>query len=146
MISQRIFDKRNPTEGDKHFIPLPSDSRHYVHHEKMSADKLLLYALIIDYYNPVDGYAFPSIETLAVKYGKSPDTTSKHIKDLKEVGLIDFPKMGYYVPLVPLDEAAFFERFPAAWESYRERYERAEQRKKEGRERMRQWRVDLYAE
>ncbi|MFF5400949.1 hypothetical protein ACFY5J_27105 [Peribacillus butanolivorans] len=53
MEERKVFDKRNPTKGDRNFIPIPSDARHYVHHERMSAEKLFLYALIIDYYNPI---------------------------------------------------------------------------------------------
>lgn len=142
MSERKIFDKRNPTEGETFFIPLPNDARHYIHHERMSADKLFLYALIIDYYNPLDGYAWPSVETLAVKYGKVPDTTSRHLKDLKDVGLIDFPEMGYYVPLVPLNEEDFFREFPKAQESYQATVKRYDERKKAASERMRQWRLE----
>ncbi|MBD8135774.1 helix-turn-helix domain-containing protein [Bacillus sp. CFBP 13597] len=147
MENRKVFDKRNPTKGDRNFIPLPSDARHYVHHERMSAEKLFLYALIIDYYNPIEGHAFPSIETLALKYGKAPDTTSRHLDDLKAVELIDFPEKGYYVPLAPLDEEAFYREFPSAWELYQKSYQRCEKRKQEGRNRMRQWRLEKgYAE
>ncbi|RFU71017.1 helix-turn-helix domain-containing protein [Peribacillus saganii] len=141
MEERKVFDKRNPTEGERNFIPLPSDARHYIHHAKMSADKLFLYALIIDHWNPKDGYAWPSVESLAVKYGKAPDTTSRHLEDLKAAGLIDFPEKGYYVPLIPLDEAEFFRQFPDADARYRETIKRYDERKQAGRERMRLWRL-----
>lgn len=139
-MKQDLFNKQKPNEGGKHFIPLPSNSRHYVHHDRINADKLFLYALIIDHYNPEYGYAFPSIEKLAVKYGKAPDTTSGHIDDLKEVGLIDFPEKGYYIPLVPLGEDEFFTAFPSAWENYQTAQRRCDLRRKGSAERMRKWR------
>jgi hypothetical protein len=142
MSDRKVFNKHAPTTDDKYFIPLPSDTRHYIHHDKMNADKMFLYALIIDYYNPGDeyGYAFPSLETLSVKYGKVPDTTSKHLHDLKEVGLIDFPEMGYYVPLVPLSEEDFFREYPKAKENYQASIKRSDSRRKASAERMQKWR------
>jgi len=140
-MTKKVFNKHTPTDGEKHFIPLPSDARHYIHHEKMNADKLFLYALIIDYYNPIEGYAFPSLETLSVKYGKVPDTTSRHLEDLKEVGLIDYPEKGYYVPLVPLDEDAFFSTFSEAYKNYQAAVKRCDTRRQEAAERMREWRL-----
>lgn len=142
---QKIFDKLNPTAGNtKHFIPLPSDARHYIHHDKMSADKFYLYQLIIDHYNPTPeyGYAFPSIERLSVQYGKTPDTTSRHLDDLKEVGLIDFPEKGFYLPLIPLPEDEFYEKFPKAYENYRESLRKSDTRRSAAAERMRAWRAE----
>ncbi|WP_223592768.1 helix-turn-helix domain-containing protein [Neobacillus bataviensis] len=141
-MERKVYDKTSPTEGGKHFIPLPSDTRHYVHHDKMNAGKLFLYALIIDYYNPQDGCAYPSVETLSVKYGKVPDTTSGHLDDLKEVGLIDFPEKGYYVPLVPLSQEEFFKSFPKAEENYKTSIKRSDTRRKAAAERMRKWRQE----
>lgn len=139
-MDRKVFDKRKPGADEKFFIPLPSDTRHYIHHDKMNADKMFLYALIIDHYNPIDGYAFPSIETLALKYGKVPDTTRKHLDDLKEVGLIDFPEKGYYVPLVPLTEDEFFGVFPSALENLRIARNKSDTRRQAAKERMREWR------
>lgn len=141
-MERKIFDKTAPTEGDKFFIPLPSDAKHYVHHPQMSADKLFLYSLIIDYYNPQEGCAYPTIETLSIKYGKVPDTTSRHLDDLKAVGLIDFPEKGYYVPLVPLEEQDFFEAFPEALQNYRSAIKRSDKRREGAAERMRKWRLE----
>lgn len=141
MSERKVFDKTKKTE-DSFFIKFPSDARHYIHHPKMSADKLFLYALIIDYYNPHDGCAFPSVETLSIKYGKIPETTSRHLDDLKEVGLIDFPQKGYYVPLVPMPEAEFFAAFPEAWKNYQSAIKRSDQRRESAKERMREWRLE----
>ncbi|MEH7237305.1 hypothetical protein [Bacillus sp. JJ1562] len=140
MKERRVFNKHTPTEGGKHFIPLPSDARHYIHHERMNADKLFLYSLIIDFYNPIEGYAFPSTEKLSVSYGKTADTTSGHLDDLKAVGLIDFPEKGYYVPLVPLTEDEFYNEFPHARENYLSALRRCESRRKASAERMKKWR------
>lgn len=142
MGERKVFNKLNPTDEGRFFIPLPSDARHYVHHDKMSADKLFLYALIIDYYNPQDGCAFPSLETLSIKYGKVPDTTSKHLDDLKDVGLIDFPEKGFYVPLVPLSEEEFFKEFPDAEQNYKASLKRYEIRRMAAAERMKKWREE----
>lgn len=137
-----VFNKRNPSENGATFIPLPSDARHYVHHSRMSAEKLFLYQLIIDYYNVEKGFAHPSVERLAVNYGKSDKTTSAHLEDLKAVGLIDFPEKGFYVPLAPLSSDEFYERYPEAWENYKRAYNRYEKRRSDGVERMKKWRKD----
>lgn len=142
MTGRKVFNKHSPSEGDKFFIPLPSDARHYIHHKRMSADKLYLYALIIDYYNPLEGRAFPTLETLSIKYGKVTDTTSSHLKDLQAVGLIDFPEMGYYIPLEPLDEQAFFSVFPEAKKNMDEAIEKSDTRRAKAAERMRKFREE----
>jgi DNA-binding transcriptional ArsR family regulator len=121
-------------------VPLPSDTMHYVYHDRMSADKVFLYQLVIDFYNPVDGYAYPSIDLLALHYGKSEDTTSKHINDLKAIGLIDFQEKGYYVPLTPLTADEFYAKFPEAWVNYKRKYERMHSRREKAKDRMREWR------
>lgn len=134
-----LFNKRTPTKGEKYFIPLPSDARHYIHLDCMSADKLFLYQLIIDYYNPQEGYAFPSIERLSIDYGKTPNTTSAHVDDLKTAGLIDFPEKGCYVPLVPLPADEFYKEYPRAWTNYQEAVRRSRERRESSRERKRAW-------
>jgi DNA-binding transcriptional ArsR family regulator len=106
----------------------------------MSAEKLILYSLIIDYYNVEEGHAYPSIETLALRYGKTADTTSRHLDDLKAVGLIDFEEKGFYVPLVPLKELEFYSEYPEAWESYKKKATRSNSRREASRERIRKWR------
>ena len=138
--SRKVFNKKAPSDGGNTYIPLPSNAMHYINHPKMDAGKLYLYALIIDYYNVDDGYAYPAIDTLSVKYGCVEDTTSKHLDILKEVGLIDFPEKGAYVPLEPLPEEAFYEQFPEAWANYKRRLQRKESRRSDAKERMRKWR------
>src|SRR5690606_2516720 len=111
------------------FIPLPSDAKHYVHHPKVTPDMLFLYAIIIDYYNVEKGFAFPAEETLSIDYGRATNTVSKHLDILKEVGLIDFPDKGYYVPLKPLNVDEFYATFPEAWEAYLSKYNSVNDRK-----------------
>lgn len=136
----KIFNKQEPHADGNFFIPLPSDTRHYVHHPRMGADRLFLYTLIIDYYNPKEGFAFPSIETLAVNYGKAQDTTSRHLDDLKAAGLIDFEDKGFYLPLVPLNQADFFAKFPEARARYEQATARADARKQAAKLRAQEWR------
>ena len=137
--NRTIYNKLNPS-NDGYFTPLPSDAFHYVHHPKMTPDMLFLYALIIDYYNVEEGFAYPSEETLSIDYGRATNTVSKHIDILKEVGLIDFPEKGNYVPLKPLSSAEFYEEFPEAWERYKKKYDSVNDRKEKARIRVREWR------
>lgn len=141
MIKRKVYNKRAKFEDDRFFIKLPSDTLHYIHHPRMSAEKLLLYALIVDYYNAKEGCAFPSIETLALRYGKTADTTSRHLDDLKSVQLIDFEVKGYYVPLMPLKEDDFYSEFPEAWDAYKKKAARSRARREAARDRVRKWRA-----
>jgi|SRR5690625_2299980 len=144
MKERKIFDKKNPNAGGKQFIPLPKDAMHYVHHPEMRPNMLMLYAIIIDRYNDDKGFAFPSLNSLAVDYGMSRNITSNHIEILKKVGLIDYPEKGYYVPLVPLDETEFYREFPEAWDAYLKAHRQAEGRRKSDRERLRRWRKESF--
>ena len=137
--NRRVFNKRNPGE-DVTFIALPSNAKHYVHHPKMTPDMLFLYALIIDYYNVEEGFAFPSEETLSIDYGRATNTVSKHLDVLKEVGLIDFPEKGHYIPLTPLPSDEFYAEFPEAWERYKAKYGSVNERKDKARLRAQEWR------
>ncbi len=136
---REVFNKRNPGENGT-FIALPSNAAHYVHHPKMTPDMLFLYALIIDYYNVDDGFAFPSEETLSIDYGRATNTVSKHLDILKEVGLIDFPEKGHYIPLTPLGSDEFYERFPEAWVAYLKKSRSVNERKDKARIRAQEWR------
>lgn len=136
---RQSINKKEPGKNG-HFIALPSDSKHYVHHPRMGAEKLFLYQLIIDYYNEEVGHAFPSIDQLALHYGKSHETTRKHIEDLKAVGLIDYPEKGYYVPLQPLKSDDFYAEFPEAWSRYKKNYDAIQKRKDKSKVRMQEWR------
>lgn len=122
-------NKTEPGVNGRKFIPMPSDAMHYIHHDKMSADKLYLYALLIDYYNVDEGAAWPSQERLAVDYGKTSKTVGNHLKDLEAVGLLAIPIKGKYIPLEPLTAEKFYERFPKAWTNYKQALEVSEKRR-----------------
>ena len=134
-----VFNKRNPG-ADGTFTALPSDAFHYVHHPKVTPDMLFLYALIIDYYNVDEGFAFPAEETLSIDYGRATNTVSKHLEILREVGLIDFPEKGHYIPLKPLSAAEFYEQFPEAWAQYTAKRDSVNERKDKARIRAQEWR------
>lgn len=122
-------NKTEPGADGRKFIPMPSDVRHYVHHERMSADKLYLYALLIDYFNVDEGAAWPSQERLAVDYGKTSKTVGNHLKDLEAVGLLAIPIKGKYIPLEPLTAEDFYKKFPDAWTNYKDALETSEKRR-----------------
>lgn len=136
MTKAKVFNKENPSADGRKFIPLSNKVKHYMHHEKMDAGKLFLYALIVDFHNVDKGYAFPSQERLAVDYGKTSKTTGRHLKDLKDVGLIAIPAKGKYVPLEPLSEEDFYRKYPKAWTNYKKAYEDHEKRREDGRKRL----------
>lgn len=137
---RHIYDKSSPGANGRKFIPFPSDAKHYVHHPKVNPGMLLLYAILIDRYNVDVGYAYPGLDSLAVEYGTSYNTTSKHVEILKEVGLIDYPEKGRYVPLEPLPESEFYEEFPEAWKAYVKSYNASQSKRETDRERLRKWR------
>lgn len=128
-LIREVFDKENPGADGRNFIPLSSNAKHYIHHDKMDAGKLFLYGLIVDYYNVDKGVAWPSLERLAVDYGKTSKTTGNHLKDLREVGLILIVGRGQYVPLEPLGEDEFYRAYPKAWENYTKALETSEKRR-----------------
>lgn len=141
--SPKPYSKMNPTKNGSTFIPIPSDVRHYIYHPIINADKLFLYTLIIDYYNESEGYAFPTLVELEMSYGKHRDTVSKHLDDLKTVGLVDFPKeKGSYIPLTPLPKHEFFTRFPDADTAYKKALKKRDRLRDSARERRKKWRED----
>lgn len=136
---RKIFDKENPGADGRKFIPLSSNVKHYLHHDKIDAGKLFLYALIIDYFNVDEGAAWPSLERLAVDYGKTSKTTGNHLKDLRDAGLIMIVGRGRYVPLEPLSAEEFYKQFPNAWANYKKALETAEKRREADLIRLREY-------
>ncbi|MCR8843095.1 helix-turn-helix domain-containing protein [Paenibacillus sp. SC116] len=137
---RKIYDKKSPSSNGRTFIPLSTNVKHYVHHPKMNPALVFLYAIIVDKYNVEEGRAFPTIDTLSVEYGMSRNTTDSHIEILKEVGLIDYPEKGSYLPLEPLEASEFYDRFPEAWETYTKRLATSNRRKERDRLRMQDYR------
>lgn len=134
-----VVNKVTPGADGRTFIPFPSNARHYIHHEKINADKLFLYTLLIDYLNVNVGAAWPSNERLSVDYGKSSKTTGLHIRDLESVGLLAIPSKGQYIPLEPLEGEEFYRKFPGTWDNYTEALQYAEHRQEDGRQRLRDY-------
>lgn len=139
---RKVYNKTQPSAEGRTFTPIPSTVRHYVHHPEIKPGMLYLYALIIDYYNVEQGYAFPSVDQLALDYGMSYNATSKHIEVLRDVGLIDYPEKGKYVPLEPLGASEFYDEFPEAWVKYTQAHKASDNKRQKDRERMRKWRID----
>lgn len=125
----------------RHFIKLPSDLRHYVHHPQVKAEMMYLYALIVDYLNEDEfGYAFPNVDLLALDYGKTSRTTSDHLKVLRDIGLIeiiDGTMHGKaYVPYEPLEKDDFYEKYPEAWDAYKRSIKRFSELRQQSKLRM----------
>ncbi|PRZ16320.1 hypothetical protein CLV36_10228 [Laceyella sediminis] len=115
---QRVYDKTK--EKESIFFRLPKEIEHYVYIPEFRPEMIYLYALISDYYNSEEGYAFPSVGTLSIRYGRNEGTTRQHLKVLQAVGLLEIThREGYssiYRPLYPLKEADFYGVFPEAME------------------------------
>jgi len=129
----------------RHFIKLPSDLSHYIYHKEVKAEMMYLYALIVDYLNEDEfGYAFPNVDTLALKYGKSTRTTNAHLKILRDVGLIEFIEGTMYgrayVPYEPLEADDFYEKYPDAWNAYKSNIKKLEYERAQARIRMQTYR------
>ncbi|MCK1998312.1 helix-turn-helix domain-containing protein [Psychrobacillus psychrodurans] len=137
---RNTVNKVTPGADGRTFIPFPSNALHYIHLDKITADKLFLYTLLIDYLNVDVGAAWPSNERLSVDYGRSAKTTGLHIRDLERAGLVAIPSKGRYVPLEPLSAAEFYAKFPEAWSNYTEALAKAEQRQEDDRQRLREYR------
>lgn len=139
---RNTVNKVNPGVDGRKFIPFPSNARHYIHHDKISADKLYLYALLIDYLNVDVGAAWPSNERLAVDYGRTSKTVGLHLRDLESVGLVAIPSKGKYIPLEPLEADEFYRKFPGTWEKYTEVLRYSEHRQEDGRQRLREYKEE----
>ncbi|MCW1926951.1 helix-turn-helix domain-containing protein [Bhargavaea beijingensis] len=133
---QPPINKTNPSANGRKFIAFPTNALHYIHHPAMSAEKLFLYTLLIDFYNVDKGAAYPSQERLALMYGKTTKTVRDHLKDLESAGLLEIVGRGKYRPSEPLKEDAFYSKYPDAAKAYREKYAESEERRKTDRARL----------
>ncbi|PFA06614.1 helix-turn-helix domain-containing protein [Bacillus cereus] len=133
---QPVFDKavdvpkkttENPhefNEEGKHaltFVKMPTNLRYYMYMTDYGVkdSAILMYQLIIDFYNTSKGKAFPSQYKLAMQSGKSLRSVTSTLKALKEVGLIEVRRTGNgsnneYRPLLPLEPEELFTRYPKA--------------------------------
>lgn len=122
---QPVFDKSQKSDNQNShnldFIKMPTDLRYYAYMSDYGVNDsvLMLYQLIIDFYNVEEKKAFPSQYRLAMQTGKSLRTIINNLKVLRQVGLIQVKKTGSgsnneYRPLLPLPPAQLFERYPKA--------------------------------
>ncbi|MDA2109992.1 helix-turn-helix domain-containing protein [Bacillus cereus] len=128
MINQPMFDKSiNPKEKDHtlDFIKMPTNLRYYSYMQDygVTESALILYQIIIDFFNVKEKKAFPSQYRLAMETGKSIRTINHNIKILQSVGLVTVKRRGIgrsneYIPLLPLTLDELLKRFPKAEERY----------------------------
>ncbi|WP_267377590.1 helix-turn-helix domain-containing protein [Bacillus sp. GM_Baccil_2] len=126
--AQPVFDKSvKPEEGDRtlDFIKMPTNLRYYSYMSDygMTESAMMLYQLIIDYFNKEEKKAYPSQYRLAMEIGKSVRTINHNLKILRSVGLLQVRRTGIganneYRPLLPLTPRELFERYPKALERY----------------------------
>lgn len=123
-----------PFEIDEYYSPgLNSLKRIYTQHPKFNGNVRLIYELLLDYWNPEYGYAFPDQWQLAIESGLSLSTVKRSIAVLKELELITVKKspLGkrnnvYYLnkPVTTLEE--LFEKFPEIKEESKDRIAKLE--------------------
>lgn len=126
--AQPVFDKSaKPEEGDRtlDFIKMPTNLRYYSHMSDygMTESAMMLYQLIIDFFNAEEKKAYPSQYRLAMETGKSVRTINHNLKVLRSVGLLQVRRTriginNEYRPLLPLTPRELFERYPKALERY----------------------------
>ncbi|MEE6183993.1 helix-turn-helix domain-containing protein [Bacillus pretiosus] len=135
-LGQHVFDKskdapkktaENAHEFDergKHprtFVKMPHYLRYYSYMVDYGVkdSAILMYQLIIDFYNASEGKSYPSQYVLALQSGKSIRNVVGTLKALKDVGLIEVRRTSIgssneYRPLTPLPPEELFTRYPQA--------------------------------
>ncbi|RAN88301.1 hypothetical protein B5P41_18450 [Bacillus sp. SRB_28] len=103
----------------------------------------MLYAIIANWYNAKEGYAYPTQHQIMMKYNKSINVLRIHIQKLVKVGLISVESAGTgknhrYVPHVPMSQDRLFEKFPCAAANYEKKMKWIEEREWKGREGLRE--------
>jgi DNA-binding transcriptional ArsR family regulator len=140
-----VFDKSKRREEGKHFVKIPSELvHHYTYHPDFKAEHSYLYAIIVDYYNADEGYAYPNRDTLAMRYGKNPKTLDAHLAKLKGLDLMKVvvreDGKNVYIPLEPLAENDFYLKYPEALEEYKRRLKYRDTERVKAKERMQKFR------
>ncbi|MGC4376201.1 helix-turn-helix domain-containing protein [Fictibacillus sp. Mic-4] len=137
-----VYDKTKKYDGMV-FFKRPKDTLNYLYLDKVNASTLLIYDLLCDYYNSEKGYAYPSMDTLALDSGMTRQAVGTHVKVLHEYGLVKIfvekrkgnkKGEGYkYKPQLPLSREELFKRYPEARKRYekkankiKDRYEKPE--------------------
>ncbi|MGH0683000.1 helix-turn-helix domain-containing protein [Bacillus mycoides] len=127
-IDQPMFDKSiKPKENDHtlDFIKMPTNLRYYSYMQDygVTESAMILYQIIIDFFNKDEKKAFPSQYRLAMETGKSIRTINHNIKILQNIGLLTVKRRGIgrsneYIPLLPLTLDELLKRFSKAEERY----------------------------
>ncbi|MBE5104162.1 helix-turn-helix domain-containing protein [Bacillus thuringiensis] len=122
--NESVTSEGNNEPKDKHpltFIKMPMNLRYYSYmiDYGIKDSAILMYEMIIDFYNKEKRCAFPSQYTLAMHTGKSVRSVVSTLKALREVGLIEVRKRSggsnnEYRPLLPLPPEELFKRYPRA--------------------------------
>lgn len=98
------------------------------------ADHAMLYVVLMDYWNPAFGYAFPTIWDLAHALNCGENKPNELCKVLEKYKLIKKKRLGdnniYYVFSPISDEKLFMETYPQAKDYYDERSAKFIERKK----------------
>lgn len=133
-----------PFEIDEYYSPgLNSLKRIYTQHPKFNGNVRLIYELLLDYWNPEYGYAFPDQWQLAIESGLSLSTVKRSITVLKELDLIEVKNSPlskrnnvYYVkkPVTTIEE--FYEKFPEIVEESKERIAKLKAEKEKDMEKL----------
>src|SRR5690625_5020832 len=112
--------KKYPFEIDEYYsVGLNSLKRIYTQHPRFNGNVRLIYELLLDYWNPKWGYAFPDQWELAMESGLSRKSVINQLKRLEELDLIEIVRSPigrnnnvYYLkkPVTTMEE--LYEKFP----------------------------------
>ncbi|MED1059717.1 helix-turn-helix domain-containing protein [Bacillus mycoides] len=124
--AQPTFNKGDFEDGIR-WTRIPSDLRNYLFLSDYGVREatLMLYMILVEYFNEDDGCAYPTQSQLALQMNKKPNAIKGYIKTLKNVGLIKVVSRGKgfsnrYLPLQPLEKSVLLSRFTSANERYTE--------------------------
>ena len=120
---QPEYNKENFNDGVR-FIRTPADLKHYMFMSDYGVKEstLWLYLVIVDRYNDLYGYAYPTQSQLAFEMGRKPNAInktcvySKTSDCLKRKAAAGFANV--YKPLVPMKLERMLKLFPAAKKRY----------------------------
>ncbi|MBE5108373.1 hypothetical protein IGI01_24915 [Bacillus thuringiensis] len=121
---QPEYNKGNFNDGVR-FIRTPADLKHYMFMSDYGVKEstLWLYLVIVDRYNDLYGYAYPTQSQLAFEMGRKPNAIKQNLRVLENVGLLKTESRGkgfanVYKPLVPMKLERMLKLFPVAKKRY----------------------------
>lgn len=122
--SQPEYNKENFNDGVR-FIRTPADLKHYMFMSDYGVKEstLWLYLVIVDRYNDLYGYAYPTQSQLAFEMGRKPNAIKQNLRVLENVGLLKTESRGkgfanVYKPLIPMELERMLKLFPSAKARY----------------------------